>query len=49
MSVKNPADPDKWGRHPSKEDPREQGEVPRKRDDSEDHKKDPWHPQSGKR
>lgn len=39
MSVQHPADPDKRGRHPSKEDPREQGEVPRKRDDSEDHKK----------
>jgi hypothetical protein len=39
MSVKNPADPDKRGRHPSKKDPREQGEVPRKRDDSEDHKR----------
>jgi hypothetical protein len=30
MSVKHPADPDKRGRHPSKEDPREQGEVPEK-------------------
>ena len=49
MSVKKPADPDKRDRHASEEDPREQGEVPRKRDDSEDHKKDPWHPQPGKR
>ncbi len=44
MSVQHPADPDKRGRHPSKEDPREQGEVPRKRDDSEDHKKIPGIP-----
>lgn len=44
MSVQHPADPDKRGRHPSKEDPREQGEVPRKRDDSEDHKEDPGIP-----
>ncbi|HCH7899690.1 TPA: hypothetical protein NHT93_001461 [Klebsiella oxytoca] len=49
MSVQHPADPDKRGRHPSKVDPREQGEVPRKRDDSEDHKEDPWHPQPEKR
>ena len=44
MSVQHPADPDKRGRHPSKED-----EVPGKRDDSEDHKEDPWHPQPEKR
>ena len=49
MSVHNPADPDKQGRHPAKEDPCEQGEIPRKRDDSEDHKKDPYHPRPEKR
>jgi hypothetical protein len=27
MSVQHPADPDKRGRHPSKEDPREQGKC----------------------
>ncbi|MGJ8139252.1 hypothetical protein ACSGFF_36070, partial [Klebsiella pneumoniae] len=26
----------------------EQGEVPRKRDDSKDDKSDPWHPQDGR-
>ncbi|MDW4553017.1 hypothetical protein SAN18_06420 [Raoultella planticola] len=32
-----------------KEDPREQGEIPRKRDDSEDHQQDPYHPAPGQR
>lgn len=49
MSAQHPAYPDKRGPHSSQEDPHEQGEVPRKRDDSEDHKKDPWHPQPKKR
>jgi hypothetical protein len=38
----------KRGSRPAKDDPREQ-EIPRKRDDSEDHKKDPFHPDPGQR
>ncbi|WP_199257245.1 hypothetical protein [Pantoea sp. BAV 3049] len=29
-------------KHPAKDNPNEHGEIPRTRDDSEDHKKDPW-------
>ncbi|MGE9553046.1 hypothetical protein ACQPT2_17970 [Erwinia amylovora] len=29
-------------RHPAKDNPNQHGEIPRTRDDSEDHKKDPW-------
>ena len=32
----------------AREAPGEQGEVPRKRDDSKDDKSDPWHPQDGR-
>ncbi|HEC2574240.1 TPA: hypothetical protein R2K49_002126 [Raoultella ornithinolytica] len=39
----------KRGSRPAKDAPREQGEIPRKRDDSEDHKKDPFHPDPGQR
>lgn len=31
------------GKHPAREAPDEHGEVPRKRDDSEDDKTDPYH------
>ncbi|MEF3090799.1 hypothetical protein QFI91_06755 [Raoultella sp. WB_B2P2-3] len=44
MSLSTMNDPDKAGQHPAKDDPRERGEIPRKRDDSEDRKRDPWHP-----
>ncbi|HCI9443790.1 Uncharacterised protein [Klebsiella pneumoniae] len=36
------------GKQPAREAPGEQGEVPRKRDDSKDDKSDPWHPQDGR-
>ena len=36
------------GKHPAREAPGEQGEVPRKRDDSEDDKTDPYHPHDGR-
>ncbi|NWK90613.1 hypothetical protein FE241_25470 [Raoultella terrigena] len=42
-------DPDKPARHPAKDDPRERGEIPRKRDDSEDRQKDPWQPAPDRR
>lgn len=42
-------DPDKPARHPARDDPRERGEIPRKRDDSEDRKKDPWQPAPDRR
>lgn len=29
-------------KHPAKDNPNEHGEIPRTRDDSEDHKKDPY-------
>ena len=41
MSLSSVNDPDKPARHPAKDDPRERGEIPRKRDDSEDRQKTP--------
>jgi len=38
---KKPKDNEK-GQHPAKDNPNEHGEIPRTRDDSEDHKKDPY-------
>ncbi|MGB9097106.1 hypothetical protein [Erwinia sp.] len=32
----------KESEHPAKDNPEEHGEIPRTRDDSEDHKKDPY-------
>ncbi|WP_200842880.1 MULTISPECIES: hypothetical protein [unclassified Raoultella] len=49
MSQSSVNAPDKPARHPAKGDPRERGEIPRKRDDSEDRKKDPWQPAPDRR
>lgn len=49
MRVLMANDSAKRGGHPAKDDPRERGEIPRKRDDSEDHKQDPFHPAPGQR
>ncbi|EKZ5663604.1 hypothetical protein REX01_002785 [Klebsiella aerogenes] len=35
---------DKRGKHPAREEPGKHGEIPRKRDDSDDHRSDPYHP-----
>lgn len=35
---------DKRGKHPAREEPGKHGESPRKRDDSDDHRSDPYHP-----
>lgn len=43
MKMHNTQDkPKKEDEHPAKDNPREHGEIPRTRDDSKDHKRDPF-------
>lgn len=48
MSTTSHTHGEERGKHPAREAPGEQGEVPRKRDDSEDDKTDPNHPLDGR-
>ena len=48
MSTFSHSQDEERGKQPAREAPGEQGEVPRKRDDSKDDKSDPWHPQDGR-
>ncbi|SSG86101.1 Uncharacterised protein [Klebsiella quasipneumoniae] len=48
MSTTSHPHDEERGKHPAREAPDEHGEVPRKRDDSEDDKTDPCHPHDGR-